>query len=117
MAKLSSEKLTTYYMVLKVSPGATHQEIVDSWRYLAIKHHPDKGGDVEEFKKITEAWSVLKDTKLRTDYDRRLNMTLRACSRCDGQGIVFSFNAKNALQTVKKCADCRGVGFFTKEKS
>ncbi|CAH1755651.1 16103_t:CDS:2 [Entrophospora sp. SA101] len=52
-----SEK--NYYEILGVSPGATQKELTKAYRKLALKHHPDKGGDEEEFKKISNAYEVL----------------------------------------------------------
>ena len=36
------------------------------YRKLSLKHHPDRGGDAEEFKKINEAYSTLGDTEKKT---------------------------------------------------
>ena len=30
---------------------------------LALKHHPDKGGDINKFKEINEAWEIIKEIK------------------------------------------------------
>ena len=38
------------YDVLGVTKKATQSEIKKAFRKLALKKHPDKGGDVEEFK-------------------------------------------------------------------
>ena len=50
-----------YYDVLGVSKDATREEITKAYRKLALKHHPDRGGDAEEFKKINEANEILSD--------------------------------------------------------
>ena len=50
---------TEYYELLHVDKNATSEEIKKSYRKLAMKNHPDKGGDPELFQKITEAYEVL----------------------------------------------------------
>jgi DnaJ family protein A protein 2 len=39
------------YQVLGVSKDADESEIKRAYKKLALKHHPDKGGDVEEVRK------------------------------------------------------------------
>jgi DnaJ family protein A protein 2 len=41
-----------YYKLLGVSKDADENEIKKAFRKLALKHHPDKGGDIEKFKEI-----------------------------------------------------------------
>lgn len=48
-----------YYDILGVSPGASQDDLKKAYRKLAKEHHPDKGGDEEKFKKITEAYETL----------------------------------------------------------
>ena len=40
------------YKILNVDKGASDEEIKKSYRNLVKKHHPDAGGDEEEFKKV-----------------------------------------------------------------
>ena len=57
------------YKQLGVEQKATPTEIKKAYRNLARKHHPDRGGDAEEFKKIQSAYDVLSDAGKRKAYD------------------------------------------------
>lgn len=48
-----------HYKTLGLSPGATEEEIKKAYRKMAMKHHPDRGGDETEFKRIKEAYEAL----------------------------------------------------------
>merc|ERR1719324_1706456 len=61
---------TKFYKLLEVDKNASNADIKKAYRKLAIKHHPDKGGDPETFKEITRAYEVLSDTDKRAKYDR-----------------------------------------------
>lgn len=58
-----------YYELLGVHSGATQAEIKKAYQKLALRLHPDKGGDPERFKEINEAYDVLKDPNKRETYD------------------------------------------------
>ena len=58
-----------YYETLGVTPTSTPSEIKKAYRRLAMKHHPDKGGDIDQFKKIQEAYDTLSDSDKRAEYD------------------------------------------------
>lgn len=62
----------TLYEILGVGKNATDDEIKKAFRSLAVKHHPDAGGDEETFKKISQAYDVLSDPKKRAEYDQAL---------------------------------------------
>ncbi|MBS1267694.1 MAG: Ferredoxin [Nitrosopumilus sp.] len=50
--------------ILNMDSDATQDEIKSSYRKLALELHPDKNGKKDsEFKKITEAYNILKKTK------------------------------------------------------
>ena len=42
---------------------------------MALKHHPDKGGDPEKFKQINEAWNFLQKHHLIRKSDEKLDVT------------------------------------------
>ena len=56
--------------MLEIDKKASSAEIKKAYRKLALKKHPDKGGDVEEFKKIQAAYEVLSDPEKREKYDK-----------------------------------------------
>lgn len=57
------------YSVLGIDKSASTIEIKKAYKKLAMKHHPDKGGDEEMFKKISHAYSILSDETKRKQYD------------------------------------------------
>lgn len=58
-----------FYNTLGVSKDCSESDIKKAYRKLAIKHHPDKGGDPEMFKEISRAYEVLSDPEKRRIYD------------------------------------------------
>ena len=62
-----------YYKVLGVKETSTDDEIKKAFRKLSMKHHPDRGGDEEQFKKINEAYQTLGDVEKRRIYKMRRN--------------------------------------------
>jgi len=58
------------YEVLGLDKGASDADIKKAYRKLAMKHHPDKGGDPEQFKKIQAAYDLLSDPEKRGNFDR-----------------------------------------------
>ena len=44
-----------YYNILGVPKGASAKELKQAYKKKSMQHHPDRGGDEEEFKKINES--------------------------------------------------------------
>ena len=61
--------MENFYEILGVTESATQDEIKKAYRKLAVEHHPDKGGNEETFKKISEAYDTLGDEDKRRQYD------------------------------------------------
>lgn len=62
-----------YYKTLGVERSASADELKKAYRKLARKYHPDVNQDAgaeEQFKKINEAYDVLKDSEKRQAYDQ-----------------------------------------------
>lgn len=50
-----------YYATLGLKRNATDAEIKKAYRSLAMKYHPDRGGDEKKFKEISQAYEFLSD--------------------------------------------------------
>ena len=61
--------MSDLYGRLGVDRDASVDEIKKAYRGLAREKHPDRGGDVEEFKSIQEAHEILTDDNRRKMYD------------------------------------------------
>ncbi|KAG0250281.1 hypothetical protein BG011_008508 [Mortierella polycephala] len=63
---------TELYDILGVPVDATPTAIKKNYRALALQNHPDKNPDPDahaKFQKISEAYQILSDPKLRSDYN------------------------------------------------
>lgn len=58
-----------YYSTLGLQRSASQDEIKKAYRSMAMKHHPDRGGDEKKFKEIEEAYRTLSDPQKKQMYD------------------------------------------------
>jgi DnaJ homolog subfamily A member 2 len=77
---------TKYYELLGLEKSCTNQQIKKAFRQKAREAHPDKGGDPEVFKQISEAYEVLKDAEKRELYDKYGAEGVRDGARGGGPG-------------------------------
>lgn len=126
-----------YYTILGIDKSASQSEIKKAYHKLAIKHHPDKGGDPEKFKKISEAYETLSDPDKKAEYDNP--NPLNGFNPFEGTPFGMHFvnkhkEHKNVIKvqftleqaykgaTIKKlcrikekCSDCAGTGSVSKK--
>lgn len=75
-----------YYGVLGLDKSATATEVKKAYRKRALETHPDKpGGSEEDFKKVDEAYKVLKDPEKRKLYDQFGKAAFEQGSGCSEQ--------------------------------
>jgi curved DNA-binding protein CbpA len=77
----------SHYEVLNVSPDTVVSDLKNAYYNLARKYHPDRFRNSERslvaqiesaFARITQAYDTLRDPKLRSSYDSKLNAQARA---------------------------------------
>lgn len=58
-----------YYSTLGLKRGASSEDIKKAYRSMAMKHHPDRGGDEKKFKEVEEAYRTLSDPQKKQMVD------------------------------------------------
>ncbi len=62
--------MSDFYNILGVSKQASDAELKKAYKKASMQHHPDRGDDEEQFKKVNEAYATLKDPSKRQMYDQ-----------------------------------------------
>ena len=70
-------------------------KVKKNYRSLALKNHPDRGGDGEVMKAINGAYDFMKQNKVRIDQIRRKHQR-----RGSGFGFVFTFDMDGSTATT-----------------
>lgn len=58
-----------FYDLLEIDKDATQEEIKAAYRRLSMEHHPDRGGDRDQFELIKKAYETLSNEERRERYD------------------------------------------------
>jgi len=58
-----------YYKILGLDRSASADDIKKAYRKQAMKHHPDRGGDENQFTQLQEAYETLSNPNKRAMYD------------------------------------------------
>lgn len=85
------------YGILGVKNNATQAEIKKAYKKLAVKHHPDKGGDEELFKNISNAYSVLSDESKRSQYDSKTRGGFEGFGKSYSEDIFEHFRQQHGF--------------------
>jgi len=82
-----------YYAVLGLHRGASPEEIKKAYRSLAMKHHPDRGGNEAKFKEIAAAYELLSDPEKKNLIDMGIDPNAQPnMGRRSHQSGPFEFN-------------------------
>jgi len=85
-----------YYSTLGLKRGATDADIKKAYRSLAMKHHPDRGGDEKKFKEISQAYEFLSDPQKKQIIDMGGDPNAQPGMGGFNQGpFEFHFNSGN----------------------
>ncbi len=85
-----------YYATLGLKRGASDAEIKKAYRSMAMKHHPDRGGDEKKFKEISQAYEFLSDPEKRRIIDMGGDPNAQPGMGGYGQGpFEFHFGSGN----------------------
>jgi molecular chaperone DnaJ len=88
---MDNQNFKDYYQILGVKEDASAEEIKKAYHRLAHQYHPDKGGDEEKFKEMSEAYQTLSNQKKRAQYDQ-LRKVFRQGGSYSGANGGFGFN-------------------------
>ena len=95
------------YQILGLTSSATDEEVKQAYRKLAMKHHPDRGGNESEFKKIKEAYETItsggnspSDRDGFSDLNDMFSQGMRAGRRSWSFGTGWADEIKNPDITV-----------------
>ena len=107
-----------YYEILNLSVNAQQNQVKTAYHVLAKKFHPDSAeGDEEAFKKITEAYEVLKNEEKRAEYNRKIQKPSKTQTSIDPNSVRSSEKDHKRYTSVFQSNSWSGGSFSTNPKS
>lgn len=120
------------YETLELPPTANTEEVRKAYRRLAVLHHPDKGGDAEKFKEISQAYEALTSPQKREaegapsdlfsrmfngrarartpDVVRDLEVTLEEIYTGVARRVEIERTVLDGAAAPSNCTNCHGSG-------
>jgi len=98
--------ISLYYTCLDLEMNCSKDEIKKQYKILALKNHPDRGGDNIKMTKINEAYEKLTDDSFRQQYDKKIN-TIKRCIPII-RHIITIYSVSKLLLT---CFMYYGIGY------
>ncbi len=93
-----------YYAILGISPAASAEEIKSAYRNLVKKFHPDrfqsyadKNKNGKKVKEVIEAYQILRNTRSREEYDKKLTFPKTAPKEHATEGKGSSVRVKSTF--------------------
>lgn len=103
-----------YYLILRLTPKATADEIRSAYRRRALEVHPDiSGAGSSPFLELQEAYAVLSDPARRAAYDREageIPIRYRPAARGAG-GVILQRHRGEPLAATRDEATSRSRSF------
>lgn len=87
-----------HYDILEVDKNASTEEIKKQYKKMALQHHPDRGGDSEKFKQISESYQILSDPQKRKQYDMPSFPLFHAVPRRHAMPNIHIFHNDNIFK-------------------
>jgi curved DNA-binding protein len=90
-----------YYKVLGLNSSASTDDVKQAYRKLAMKHHPDRGGNEAEFKKIKEAYEAISSGNTRSSNFEDLHEFFRQGRQAGSRNWSFNSGWDNEPEAVQ----------------
>lgn len=102
-----------YYKTLGLDKGASIEEIKKAYRSLAMKHHPDRGGDEAKFKEIAAAYEALSNPEKKKIIDMGMdpNSNYQNHQGYHQGPFEFNFGSGNFDDILRSFRFGNGYGF------
>jgi curved DNA-binding protein len=88
-------EIMDYYSTLGIKKTASADEIKKAYRSMAMKYHPDRGGDERKFKEVEEAYRTLSDPQKKQMFDMGMDPNAQYQNTRNQNGFEFHFGTGN----------------------